>query len=101
MPLRLDLIEQAAMPGDDGGGLHDHDNPPAAPDSCEQHPQQSVSLTKPKPSTRGLLKDGELVAEGYDLRFEFGSSSEAGPNRRKESGDARAHDWVNVMSRDR
>jgi len=31
------------------------------------------------------LKDGELVAEGYDLRFEFGSSSEAGPNRRKEA----------------
>jgi hypothetical protein len=38
------------------------------------------------------------VAEGQDLRFEFGASSEAGPNQRKESRDARAHDEVNVIS---
>jgi hypothetical protein len=94
--------EQAAVPGDDGGGFHDlHGDPPAGPDSGEQHPQQAVSLAKPKPSRRGLLKYGELVAKGYDLRFEFDSSSEAGPNRRKEGRDARAHDWVNVISRNR
>ena len=86
--------EQAAMPGDNGGGFHDlHRLPPAGPDSGEQHPQQSVSLAKPKPSRRGLLKYGELVAKGYDLRFEFDSSSEVGPNRCKEGRDARAHDW--------
>jgi len=45
------------------------------------------------------LKDGELVAEGQDLRFEFNSSSEAGPDHCKEGRDARAHDWVNVTSR--
>jgi hypothetical protein len=44
---------------------------------------------------RGLLEDGKLVAEGQDLCLEFGASSEAGPNRRKESRDARPHDgWT-------
>jgi hypothetical protein len=52
-------------------------------------------LEKPKPSRRGLLEDGELVAEGQDLRFEVGASSEAEPNRRKERRDARPHDrWT-------
>jgi hypothetical protein len=86
--------EEAAMPGDDGGRLHDlHGLPPAAPHSREQHPQESVGSTELKPSRRGLLEDGELVAESQDLRFEFGSRSEAGPNRRKQGRDAGAHDW--------
>ena len=34
------------------------------------------------------------MAEGHDLRREFGSRSEAGPNHRKESRNARTHDWV-------
>ena len=62
-------------------------------------PQESVGLTEPKPSWCGLLKDGELMAEGQDLRFEFNSSSEAGPDHCKEGREARAHDWVNVTSR--
>jgi hypothetical protein len=94
--------EQAAMPGNDGGGFHDlYGIPPAAPYSGEQHPEESVGSTEPKPSRRGLLEDGELVAEGQDLRLEFGSSSEGGSNRRKERRDARAHGCVNVISRDR
>jgi hypothetical protein len=57
------------------------------------HLQQSVGLTEPKPSRCGLLKDGKLVAEGQDLRFELDSSSEAGLNHCNEGRDARAHDW--------
>ena len=37
----------------------------------------------------GPLEDGELVAEGEDLRFKFGSSSETTANRRKEGDEAR------------
>src|SRR6516164_3454138 len=33
----------------------------------------------------------QSVAEGTDLRFEFGPSSEAGPNRRQEGSNAGAH----------
>jgi hypothetical protein len=47
------------------------------------HPQESVGSTELKPSRRSLLEDGELVAEGQDLRFELGARVEAGPNRRK------------------
>ncbi len=73
------LGEEAAMPRDDSGGFHDlHGCPPAAPDLGEQHPEDSVGPTEPKPSRRGLLEDGELVAEGEDLCLEFDSSSEAG-----------------------
>jgi len=39
-----------------------------------------------------------LVAEGYDLRFEFGPSAEAGTHRREESCDAWAHDWCTVSA---
>ena len=45
-----------------------------------------------------MLEDSELVAEGYDLRFEFGPRSEAGPNGRKEGRDAWAHDWCTVSA---
>ena len=66
--------EEAAMPRDDRGRLHDlHGTSPAAP------------------AWRSLLKDGELVAEGQNLRFKFGPRSEAGPNGCKESRDAGAH----------
>ena len=35
------------------------------------------------------------MAEGQDLRFEFGARSEGGPNRRQERRDARPHDrWT-------
>jgi hypothetical protein len=44
---------------------------------------------------------GDLVTEGQDLGFEFGSSSEAGLNHCKEGRDARARDDANVISRDR
>jgi hypothetical protein len=71
------------MPRDDGRGFHDlHGLPPATPYAREQHPQESVGPSEPKPSRRGLLEDGELVAEGQDLRLEFGPRSKAGPNRR-------------------
>ena len=57
--------EQAAMPRDDSSGFHDlHGTPPAAPHSREQHPKDSVGSTEPESSRRGLLEDGELVAEG-------------------------------------
>ena len=38
------------------------------------------------------------MAEGYDLRFEFGPRSEAGPKCRKEGRDAWAHDWCTVSA---
>ena len=75
--------------------------PPAAPDSREQHPEESVGSSEPKPSRRGLLEDRELVAEGQDLRFEVGASSEAEPNRRKERRDARPHDRLDGIRSDR
>jgi len=81
------------MPRNDCGGFHDlHGFSPAAAHSCEHHPEESVGSTEPKPSRRGLLKDGELVAESQDLGLEFGPSAEAGPNRRKEGVNAWAHD---------
>jgi hypothetical protein len=43
--------------------------------------KRSVGSTELRPSRRGLLKKGELVAEGQDL----GPSAEAGPNRRSEA----------------
>ena len=68
------------MPRDDGGRFHDlHGPSPAAPHSREQHPEQSVGSGEPEPSWCSLLKDGQLVAEGQDLGFEFCPSSEAGP----------------------
>ena len=74
--------EQTTMPTNDGGGLHDlHGIPPAAPNAREQHPQESVGSTEPQPSRRGLLENRKLVAQGEDLSLEFGSRSEAGPNR--------------------
>jgi hypothetical protein len=55
--------EETTMPTNDGGGLHDLDSiPPAAPDSGEHHPEESVGPTQPKPSRRGLLEDCELMA---------------------------------------
>jgi hypothetical protein len=85
--------EQATMPSNDCGGFHDlHGFPPPAPRSCEQHPEESVGSTEPKPSRCGLLKNGELVAERQDLGLEFGPSAEAGSNRGKEGGNAWAHD---------
>ena len=87
--------KQAAVPRDDGRGFDDpHGIPPAAPDSGEHHPEESVGSAQPKPSRRGLLEDSELMAEGEDLRFEFGSRSETGPNHRKEGRNARTHDFV-------
>ena len=74
--------EEPTMPANDGGGLHDlHGIPPAAPDAREQHPQESVGSNEPQPSRRGLLENRKLVAQGEDLSLEFGSRSEAGPNR--------------------
>jgi hypothetical protein len=69
------------------------------PHAREQHPEKSVGSTEPEPSGCDLLEDGELVAEGYDLRFEFGPRSEAGPNCRKEGRDAWAHDWCTVQQK--
>jgi hypothetical protein len=48
-------------------------------------------VTESEPAWRSLLKDGELVAEGQNLRFKFGPRSDAGPNGCKESRDAGAH----------
>src|SRR5215471_17130287 len=52
---------------------------PMPSEQCEQHPEEPVGSAEPKPSRRGLLKNGELVAEGQDLGLEFGASAEAGP----------------------
>jgi len=38
------------------------------------------------------------VAQGQDLHFEFGPSSEAGPNRREQGRDAWALDWCTVSA---
>jgi hypothetical protein len=86
--------QHAAMPRHDGGGFHDlHGLPPAAPDSGEQHPKESVGSIEVKPSRRGPLEDGELMSESQDLRFEFGPRPETGPNRRKKGCGTWAHDW--------
>jgi hypothetical protein len=37
-------------------------------------------------------EDGELVAEGQDLRVEFGPSTETGTGRREEGDEAWTHD---------
>ena len=84
--------EEATMPGDDGGGLHDlHGIPPAAPHSGEHDPHESVGPTEPEATWCGPLEDGELVPEGDDLRCEFGARSEAETNRREKGNDAWAH----------
>jgi hypothetical protein len=81
------------MPTDDRSGLHDLDGAsPTAPDSRELHPTESISSTEPEPSGRGLLEDGELVAEGQDLRVEFGSSTGTGTGRCQEGDEAWTHD---------
>ena len=68
--------EQTTMPRDDRGGFHDLDgSSPAIPHAGEQHPHEPVGSCEAEPFWRGPLEDGELVAEGEDLGFKFGSSS--------------------------
>ena len=55
----------------------------------------TVRSTERKPFWRGLLEDGELVAQGQDLDHEFGPRSEVGPNRREEG----SHAWTHTESR--
>jgi hypothetical protein len=85
--------EEAAVPVDDRGGFHDlHRRSPAPPHAREQHPHESVGSAETEPFWRCLLEDGELVAEGEDLRFKFGSSSEATANRREKGDEAWTHE---------
>jgi len=64
------------------------------------HKNRSAPLSRSRLGARPLA-DGELVTEGQDLRFKFGPSSEAGANRRKQGGDAEAHDRWTVLFSDR
>ncbi len=80
------------MPADDGGGLHELDgSAPARPHSGEQDPQEPVGATEAGPFRRGLLEHGELVAQGKNLRFKCGPSSDAGTNGGEHSHQGGTH----------
>jgi len=76
--------EPAAMPAHNGVGCHDLDGPsPVRPDPREHYPQEAIGATETRAPRRLALEDGELMAKGENLRFEF----ETRPNGRPESGD--------------
>jgi hypothetical protein len=84
--------ERSAMPADDGSGLHDLDgSAPACPHSGEQYPQEPVGATEAGPFRSGLLEQGELVAQGKNLGFKFGPSSDAGSNGSEHSNQGGVH----------
>src|SRR5579864_6753037 len=90
--------EEAAV--DDSGGFYDpHRALPLPPHARDQHPHESVGSAETEPFWRSLLEDGELVAEGEDLRFKFRSSSEATANRRNEGDEAWRHDAARYQQR--
>ncbi len=84
--------EEAAVPGDDGGGFYDlHGTAPASPHTRQEHPHKSVGSAETEPCWRRPLEDGELMAEGENLRFKVSASSEDTANRRKEGDEAWTH----------
>jgi hypothetical protein len=60
------------MPAHDGVGRDDLDGPsPVRPHPRQQHPQQAIGAAETRASRRLALEDGELMAEGENLRLEL------------------------------
>src|SRR6266853_502560 len=85
--------ESLSMPGDDGLGLHDKQcRSPAAPQSCEPYPQESIGATQAQPmATAGALEDQEVMSEGKNLSLQRCSSLKGLASRRKQRENDREH----------
>ena len=72
------------MPAHDGVGGDDLDgSSPVRPDPREHDPQEAIGVTETGASRRLALKDGELMAQGDNLRLELKTR----PNGTAEGGE--------------
>ena len=71
-------LEALAVPGEDGGGLHDDETgPPARPDLREPDPEDSVPPRQAW-SANGSLEDQELMAKREVLKRDGGGTGQEG-----------------------
>jgi hypothetical protein len=85
--------ESLSMPGDNHLGFDDDQcRSPAAPQSCEPYPEESIRATQAQPmATPGALEDQELMPEGKNLSLQRCSSLKGLPSRRKQRENDREH----------
>jgi len=69
---------------------------PARPDTGQPNPQQPVRLPKAETTRRALLKDGDLMAEGYVLSLLSGTS----PKRRSDQSQKGDAKWTHLGNDD-
>lgn len=85
------IPEPAPLPCDDGGRLDEHEGlPPARPPSGEPRPEQAISDPGAGPGAATLV-NGELVAQGEDLKVKGGPRLEGASDRGEEGEKDRDH----------
>jgi hypothetical protein len=78
-------LEAAAVPGQDGGGLHDGQaGPPSHPDAGQPDPEDPVPTGEPGSGDRAL-KNPELVAQGEILEGDGHRPEQQGAEERPET----------------
>ena len=78
-------LEALAVPGEDGGGLHDDETgPPARPDLREADPEDSVPPRQAW-SANGSLEDQELMAKREVLKRDGGGTGQEGAQEGPET----------------
>src|SRR5262249_55203251 len=78
-------LEALAVPGEDGGGLHDDETgPPARPDLREPDPEDSVPPRQAWSANRSL-EDQELMAQREVLKRDGGGTGQEGAQEGPET----------------
>src|SRR5215471_20648607 len=84
--------KRSSMPANHSVRLQDAQPvPPGRPATGQPNPQQAVRLPKAETTRRALLQDGDLMAEGNDLRLQSGTGPKCRGDQSQKSDEKWSH----------